>query len=289
MIFDQVSAVTSPVVTAVVLKEARRLLLDEYGGANAAYSLRALSSAWRDQDVVEVRRASDDTTRGFTADDIGDGTLTNWVGTGATDHGYVSTWYDQSGNGNNAVQSATSAQPKIVDAGSLLVDGNGKPKLTFNGSTQLFETSVIPPNDATLIGVANWDVQAVTTLLVGARDSTNQRSYIGQTSSGVIAIGVGASVRGGASVTAGTDYLLFGVHSGSTRLISTNGTPASDNLGSAPNNTTYGYSIGAFNDAGIDRSFMDGSLSEIIIYDSDQSAFRTGIEGNINTEYNIYP
>ena len=54
-------------------------LLDFYGGANAAYSLRSLSAAWSSQDVVEVRRASDDTTRGFTSDDIGDGTLTNWV------------------------------------------------------------------------------------------------------------------------------------------------------------------------------------------------------------------
>jgi hypothetical protein len=77
MIFDQVSAVTSPIVTAVVLKKARRLL-DIYGGANAAYSLRALSSAWASKDVVEVRRASDDTTRGFTANEIGS-TLENWV------------------------------------------------------------------------------------------------------------------------------------------------------------------------------------------------------------------
>ena len=68
MIFDQVSAVTSPIVTAVVLKKARRLLLDIYGGAKAAYSLRELSTSWQDQDVVEVRRASDDTTSGFTAD-----------------------------------------------------------------------------------------------------------------------------------------------------------------------------------------------------------------------------
>ena len=79
MIFDQVSAVTSPIVTAVVLKKARRLLLDIYGGAKAAYSLRELSTSWKDQDVVEVRRASDDTTSGFTATELTDGTLTNWV------------------------------------------------------------------------------------------------------------------------------------------------------------------------------------------------------------------
>ena len=54
-------------------------LLDFYGGASAAYSLRSLSAAWSSQDVVEVRRASDDTKAGFTATEVSDGTLTNWV------------------------------------------------------------------------------------------------------------------------------------------------------------------------------------------------------------------
>ena len=79
MIFDQVSSVTSPVVTAVVLRETRPSLLDLYGGANAAYSLRNLSLAWRDQDVVEVRRASDDTTSGFTATEVSNGSMEQWV------------------------------------------------------------------------------------------------------------------------------------------------------------------------------------------------------------------
>jgi hypothetical protein len=39
---------------------------------------------------------------------------------------------------------------------------------------------------------------------------------------------------------AGDDYLLFGVHSGSTRLLSTNGSVISDSGGSAPNNTIHG-------------------------------------------------
>jgi hypothetical protein len=54
-------------------------LLNLYRGAAAAYSLRSLSRAWRKEPVVEVRRASDDTTKSFTATDIGDGTMANWV------------------------------------------------------------------------------------------------------------------------------------------------------------------------------------------------------------------
>ena len=37
-----------------------------------------------------------------------------------TADGHVTTWYDQSGNGNNATQSTASSQPKIVDGGAYL-------------------------------------------------------------------------------------------------------------------------------------------------------------------------
>ena len=253
-------------------------------GASAAYSLRNLSSSYTGY-VVDVRRSSDDTEVAFTAAEVADGTLVTWVGAG--NDGFVSQWYDQSGNNNHATQGTFASQPKIVDAGTILTDANGKPKLTFNGSTQLFETSVIPPNTATLIGVANWDVENQATFLIGARDSTDQRSYIGQVSGGVTALGVADDARPGQAVTAGTDYLIFGTHSGSTRLISTNGTVSSDAVGSAPNNNTFGYHIGAFNDAGTDSAFMDGSISEIIIYDSDQSDNRTAFESNIGDHYSI--
>ncbi len=36
--------------------------------------------------------------------------------------GFVETWYDQSGNGNDAEQATAGNQPKIVNSGSLVVD-----------------------------------------------------------------------------------------------------------------------------------------------------------------------
>jgi hypothetical protein len=35
--------------------------------------------------------------------------------------GFVETWYDQSGNGNDATQSVAASQPKIVDGGVLVI------------------------------------------------------------------------------------------------------------------------------------------------------------------------
>ena len=59
-------------------------LLDQYGGAAAAYSLRALSSGWLAGDVVEVRRSSDSTTQDFTASQITGGQMLNFVNNGTT-------------------------------------------------------------------------------------------------------------------------------------------------------------------------------------------------------------
>jgi hypothetical protein len=196
--------------------------------------------------------------------------------------GFVSKWYDQSGNNNHATQGTDASQPKIVDGGSLVSGG-----IDFDGVDDVLGTNLVPPNAATLIGVANWDIEDQSTMIIGARDSVNQRSYLAQTSSGQSAIGVSSSALPDVDIVAGDDYLLFGVHSGSTRLLSTNGSVISDSGGSAPNNTIHGYSVGALNTVGTNGSFMDGTLAEVIIYPSDQSANRTAIEANIGETYGI--
>ena len=81
-------------------------LLAEYGGAAAAYSLRALNG--NGESVVRVRRASDNSEKDFTADAVSDGTLESFCGVG---DGFVETWYDQSGNGNDATQATIASQP----------------------------------------------------------------------------------------------------------------------------------------------------------------------------------
>src|SRR5210317_1337729 len=87
------------------------LLLDTYTGASAAYSLRKLRSGYTG-DAIEVRRASDNTTQdiGFVDGELDTTSLASFCS--GTD-GFVTTWYDQSGNGNDATQTTASNQPKI--------------------------------------------------------------------------------------------------------------------------------------------------------------------------------
>jgi hypothetical protein len=55
--------------------------------------------------------------------------------------GFVETWYDQSGNGNDATQSVAARQPKIVDAGVLVSGDTGKPAFTGDGVDDILSLS----------------------------------------------------------------------------------------------------------------------------------------------------
>jgi hypothetical protein len=113
-------------------------LLDTYTGAAAAYSLRQLATGVTN--VVRVRRSSDNSEDDFTPTEIIDGTLTTWVGAG--NDGFVTTAYDQSGNGKDLTNATAANQPQIVSSGALITDG-GLPAIDARGTTttELFNTS----------------------------------------------------------------------------------------------------------------------------------------------------
>ena len=98
--------------------------------ADLAYSFRNLSSSYTGN-VITVRESSGNTTSDFTADEVTDGTLTTFCGSA---DGFVTKWWDQSGNSKHATQTTAANQPQIVAGGSLSTDSNGKPQLYFNNS-----------------------------------------------------------------------------------------------------------------------------------------------------------
>ena len=106
-------------------------LLDTYSGASAAYSLQKLRTAYTGY-AISVRRSSDNTSQdiGFNSNGTLDTTsLLSFVG---ANNGFVSIWYDQSGNAYNFEQSTLDYQPTIVSSGSLLIK-NSKPTVVFDG------------------------------------------------------------------------------------------------------------------------------------------------------------
>lgn len=146
------------------LKEAK--FIQRFKGAALAYSLRSLNSKYisgQPDYVIRVRRSNDD-ERDFTADEITDGTLLGWVGTLPIHNGFVSIWYDQSGNGKHATQGSEDKQPKIVDGGVLVTSGGNAAIKSTGGSHQhldfVFNNELSADGQQSLFMVVENDVTA---------------------------------------------------------------------------------------------------------------------------------
>jgi len=251
----------------------------------AAYSLRALNGG--DPMVARVRRSSDDAERDFTASDVSGGALVDWVGSG--NDGFVATWYDQLGNDNHATQSTAGSQPKIVDGGVYLGE------LVFDVNAEDY-LEMPPVSGRTIYALCSANT---------ADTGTNPRGLMSSnlaTSSGASYIffspnagpynSYAASLDGQANDQA--SWYLNGDHKGSGGNIGTYGDVLSGQTMLHSFEYSVGYPtndwrvLGAYFTTGATYKGLDGSIQEVIIYNSDQSSNRTAIETNINNHYDIY-
>jgi len=251
-------------------------LLDAYPGASAAYSLRLLTNAYTDN-LVTVRRSSDDETQGFTELQItgsGAGSLANFCS--GTD-GFVTTWHDQSGNGNDATQATTGDQPKIFDSVTGVSTVNSKPCIRWDntGSDNLNMTTRLTGVVSVfeLLTIEHDITTGNTSFLLG--DSTNYDYHAGSgtwLSSG----DASAAVRNGSNRLNNEEKnLTTTTRTGDQTLISMihSGTAAVSQL---------------TKDRTITSRSLKGAMQELILYSSSQSANVAGINADINLHYSIY-
>ena len=249
--------------------EKNKGLLDEFSGAVAAYSLRDLSVR-RNAPVVRVRRSSDNTEQDFTAAQVTDGTLTAFCGAG---DGFVRTWYDQSGNNQDAIQVTAAEQPRIVDAGVLDTDG-GAPAISLISSDFLQASSFSIAQPCSFAFVAN---------------KTNTSAYFDGETSRITAYGYVDRLYLFADKSIGPATLsqtrnVFTVVASSTDTARVNGGVQilSGNAGaSALSSLLIGRHSTSLN-------YMTGKFQELIIWPGDQSSVMPDIETNINSHYAIY-
>ena len=250
-------------------------LLADYPGAAAAYSLRNLSNTTTN--VVRVRRSSDNTEQNFTAAEITDGTLTAFTG---TNDGFVTIWNDQSGNNRNATELDPNKQAKIVDNGVVNLQ-DGKPALAFDGiNDKYIFTDINTVNDTSSIFAVvenNGDSNDKIIISGGGTGSLELRLIeleLWAVRTGQLLLTVVSSPIGNNLITSLSDSSSVDLTVNNTTQIGT----------VPPNSSNRLNTIGL---APLSDSF-EGNIQEIIIYDSNQSANKTGIETNINTEYTIY-
>jgi hypothetical protein len=108
-------------------------ILDLVQGAVAAYSLRKLRKAYSGN-CVRIRRSNDnaETDIGFVNNYIDALAMSIFAPFGV--EAYVSKWYDQSGNANDAVQATANNQPMIKNALTPVIVKKFQIGLLFNGT-----------------------------------------------------------------------------------------------------------------------------------------------------------
>lgn len=295
----------------ILLLGPQPLLLDDYPGAAAAYSLRKLRTDYTGA-AIRVRESATNTEAdiGFTSSGELD-TTALLAHTGAND-GFVTTWYDQAGS-NNATQSTAANQPQIVSGGSVILE-NGKTsiqfirasntRLTVSSSQSLFTFLHEVKSSAIYAGSIN---QVSTSLCVlfdttltaasSARGATMgiRSNKLEQIISRVVAGSYAAYQNEGVFIDGSqniyyTDFDATNItlnqrlkaHLNGGSAIATN----TSNGAGTDGNSNGNFTIGTLANG---TSGWNGKAQELIIYPSDQSANRIAIESNINAYYNIYP
>jgi len=288
--------------------------LDTYTGAAAAYSVRLLRTAYKTGGgtIMRVRRASDNVEADVGFDSNNELGLTSpisntsnaqsytdfadFVGhTGTPTSAFLRNWYDQSGNAIDVGESTANNQPLIYDSSAIIADrlikDNGKPAISFDGGNhQLQTTGFGTGTNRFITHVANvtgggtgyenvWIfLESISTWTTGdfLQYFTSNPSTGSIFNSPVSARDISGSTavnqqRLGTfeALTATSEFYINGSSQGSgTATI----TGLEDEL-----------SIANFS-----GNFALMKFQEMIIWNSDQSSNRTGIESNVNGHFQIY-
>jgi hypothetical protein len=266
------------------------LLLDTYTGAAAAYSVRKLDKDYTGY-CMKVRRASDDAEADIGFDINGDldtSAIATHCGASA---GYVSVWYDMSGNSNNATQSTVGRQPQIYN-GTAVITENGKPAIDFQTERKMLSAGSVL--DVSSRDIYQWSVYSLQTgafwtpiiegpLYSATNSNTYQPRLVAQRTSSV-PIGNSSS-----ALNVDQQYLRhdYADTSNARTFLDGDSSPVIDLVDNNSDWSTDVLSIGTISTT--PDTYM--KVSEVLLWQTGAGTVpsnRTGIESDINTYFSIY-
>lgn len=203
--------------------------------------------------------------------------IKNLVITQTSADGFVTTWYDQSGNGLDATQGSASSQPKIVSLGSTILDGT-KPAIDFDGVDDGFTTLISGSSVFDFYAVTHANPNDDYILPDNNSVSTGYYGYISRSQLDTIIY----QNYGSPSLYVNGNLENPVTRSDVKQLIATGSELIQVHQGA---DTSLWNNIELFKRSGFEFA---GTSKEVIIYDTDQSANRANIESNINSYYSIY-
>jgi hypothetical protein len=219
-----------------------------------------------------------------------------------TVNGFVQTWYDQSGSGNDAVQISASSQPKIVDSGALVtrnINGTASPSIKFGASNKMIHgiTSLSADGQQSLFFVAdNQMTSGDSSRLLEIMSSTadeerRRRPLIFKDQNQAIVFSVDS--LGGIYVTAAnSDQVsvyssITDDTSGGTHTVYQDGTQVGSATVTLDANPTLSTNHEDLLGHLLSNAVGNFYFTEIVYYNSDQSSNRPAIEANIANQYGI--
>jgi len=244
-------------------------------GATAAYSLRKLKSSATKAVRVREDGSNTETDIGFVDGELDETELLNHVG---SNNGFVTKWYDQSGNGNDASNSTASQQPQIVNSGTVIKENNDPAIEYDNLDDQLIKDPFTTNLPFTIFSVSSSN-----------NDGNDHRILDG--GSGVITLWYGArnEIRlfNGSTIDysknnySNIKLLTATARSNGNGEIYENGTQkVSGSVG------TGNFNVLSLGSGAAGNKNLNGYLQEVIIFD-DIKAEQSEIENNIMNHYSI--
>lgn len=275
-------------------------------GLACGYSVRKLRQEYTG-DCMRIRRSSDgaETDIGFSGNFLDTGAISSFVG---ANDATVTTWYDQSATGENAVNTDPNTQPTIVSSGNIVTE-NAIPALQFIGTTGLNNGQflrILNPTyfdnnyTYTVFVVFSWTTSTSSDLVFFVNwtnsGNSNGNGLIVNNSSGIFFFGRNAadSFIGVNSPNAGPGhYLATGIFNRGVGYLKGN---LNRRAYMGQNNdylftptTTRGAMLGArfnFSAAGpVDSNFMQGTIHEVLIWPDSLDGFAGYIRDNMDNYY----
>lgn len=221
----------------------------------AAYGMRRLLTSYTGN-LLRLRRSNDNAESDFSFASSGNldtAAIATWLGANS---GYVVTWYDQSGNSNNATQSTAASQPGYSASGYL----------TFDGSNDYLDTGVVPGAGWSMAARSNNNARDTFSCIVGQRGASSDRMF------GLLEYASGHRYEVGDKFVATSDTSVGGVYAIAGNLGYRDGVLAATLSGVTWTGAATTLYIGASHNVSSSSYLYSGDIYEIIISDTTYTA-----------------
>ena len=294
---------------------APNLLLDDYPGADIAYSIRKLSKDYAGYAMKIRVDATSDRTADVAFDDDGfvsasskiynpssggsDGdTLATFVG--SDNEVYLDTWYDQSGNSKNATDTSGSPtlanQPKLYTSNSLITDvtsGTARAAILWDAADLMhFSNSgfALGGNATFFVSRSTRAGDSIPWTLSFDTSTPAHYLHFQYSVAGFFYYQNGLSGAASVAMNSGVNIdekrrLFSYLATTSAQTISANGTsdsadPVDVGTSSMSGPSGFGMAVGFYG--------YQGKMQEFIHYDTDQTSNSSNIVSSINTTLEVY-